>query len=616
MSVDAAIGKRIIEEVTISESNRSESDSDYSQALQVLEGIRTDPSYEWMANYQIPEFASHYLTRQAIDAQFLTTRDYADIYLESTGERFLAAAEAQKELINRTLNQRHLNFPLKYLRTRAIADLNSNAVVRCWWERKSIAVPDGENVVSAQDNEFAGESVPTTMDVTFIDRFNMDIIDPENVFWDSSYAYSLQGKKWVTIRLEETISGMKRNAKLMGYDLDKIKEVEDFRPPAETEGADKTYAEDDSPFPDEPDRLYTLYERHGIFPAVIKSVDRDGYPTRIESGYDEHGDEIEDSIYIETTVTTVSIGGTYITLRFQPQKNRTDSGEAYKPLIRLMAYLDPRKDGGFSDASFIIETQEVMSDHVNVALDRAILATMPTLVTKKYRTSSNDEIVFGPGRNIELDDVNDIKALEIKDTSAGSLGIFGLLQGAGEKVAGLSEETQGMPGQASATATANVNANIRTNTRMGLRGVMAEFSFLTELFWMIGQITAQFGLAATTQKMLGDKYINFDPDGDFYMKPVSSSLEPEHSKANKINNLNTLAGLIINTGHPDAPKVMNTIINSIAELMGDNIRTILGNFDEGQEFQATGINPEQQGVTGATNQSGVPETSAEASTRG
>ena len=89
----------------------------------------------------------------------------------------------------------------------------------------------------------------------------------------------------------ETITGMKRNAKMFGYDLDKIEEVEEFRPPAQTDGADQAEEDQDTPFVDEPDKKYTLYERHGIFPAVIEEVDNDGYPTRIKPGYDEHGDE-------------------------------------------------------------------------------------------------------------------------------------------------------------------------------------------------------------------------------------------------------------------------------------------------------------------------------------
>jgi len=50
--------------------------------------------------------------------------------------------------------------------------------------------------------------------------------------------------------------------------------------------------------------------------------------------------------------------------------------------------------------------------------------------------------------------------------------------------------------------------------------------------------------------------------------------------------------------------------------MGDDMRTRIALFDEKEQFQSTGANAEQQGVTGATNQSGVPETGAEAAIRG
>lgn len=613
--IDSKIGGIIIDqEVSVAESNRGTSDAGYTQALNILRGFRTDPMYEWQANVQIPYFSAHYLTRQAIDAQFLNSRDYADIYLEETGPEALAAAGAQKELVNRTLNARSLQFPMKYMRIRAINDLNRNVVASLWWERTTVEVEGEPEVTTQQDFAFGAEETPTTVPKTIVDRIGFDVLDPNDVFWDDSYAYSLQDKRYVTIRFKRTLSEIKANKKQMGYDEDAIKRLEKYvftRPEGEEEKTEEMESEAT------PDKPVMLYDRHGIFPVIVKSLDATGYPKEIEHGYDENGQEKEGVVYIETTYTIADANGTYIILRFQPQKNRTDDGEAYRPLIRSMAYLDPRRDGGFSDASFIVEVQEAMSDFTNITMDRALLATMPTLLTKKYGTNTNDDYVIGPGMQIPLDDPSkDLTALEIKDTSPGAFNVIGLLKDGGDSVAGISEETTGMPGAASTTATANYSANLRTNTRMGLRDKMFEFTFLTELYWMIGQMTAQYALPETVRKLIGSKFKDFDPDADFYLKPVSASLEPEHSKSNKINNLNMLGQQMINSGHPDGPKVFNTIINAIAELMGDDMKTRLGTFDEGTPFQSTGENAENPGGATATNQSGVEQTGAEQAIRG
>ena len=108
---------------------------EYESYIDLLDSERGEKDYDWMSDIRLPEFISHMLTQSSIDVeQYFKTRDFTEVYIEDEGDEALANAEASKELINRTLNQKHLNHYLKYVRGKNINHLLGYVYAICWWE--------------------------------------------------------------------------------------------------------------------------------------------------------------------------------------------------------------------------------------------------------------------------------------------------------------------------------------------------------------------------------------------------------------------------------------------------------------------------------------------------
>ena len=121
---------------------------------------------------------------------------------------------------------------------------------------------------------------------------------------------------------------------------------------------------------------------------------------------------------------------------------------------------------------------------------------------------------------------------------------------------------------ASTTATAIAGADQGTDMRSNYKALTFENTFLTEMYWMILNMTWAFAHPDTGEKLMGDKVENFHPDKEYFYKPLSQSIEPEHSKVNKIKLWTQILGYTTSIPHPDAVKQVNFILTNIYKLNG------------------------------------------------
>ena len=138
--IQAALSNVIIDqEYQTAKSNKNIEDTEFETYVDLFDSERPEKDYDWMSDISLPEFPAHMLTQSALDvSQYFVSRDFIGAYLEDESEQAKANADAAKECINRTLNQKHLHHYQKYTRGRLINQLLGKTYARCWWEQKTI----------------------------------------------------------------------------------------------------------------------------------------------------------------------------------------------------------------------------------------------------------------------------------------------------------------------------------------------------------------------------------------------------------------------------------------------------------------------------------------------
>lgn len=622
---DALSNVIIDQEYQTAKSNKSIEDTEFETYVDLFDSERPEKDYDWMSDISLPEFPAHMLTQSALDvSQYFATRDFIGAYLEESGEQAKANADAAKECINRTLNQKHLHHYQKYVRAKTINHLQGSVYLECWWEQdiKRMVVGQEEEIVDvAIPNENEVE-IKTRMrdvegDVIVTDRFNYDVIDPRNVFTDNSYVYSIQDKPFIFIRRERTLSQLEAEAERHGYfNLDKLKEGE---APAETETSRETTnsVDEQQKNPIKGDEPFDLLKRYGKAWCKILEKDEYGDPVRVEPGIDKEGSPLEGAELHEVIITYAVSDASRWLIGFNLQPYTDTEGKPYRPLIRGLCYIHPTKDNGIGDGKSTKELQVAIDDTFNMGNDRVRLATIPMFKRKKYTTADADSFIFEPGGTVDVENADDFQEIPITSDIGGAMTQLGMLTGSMDKVMSIFPTTMGQgPAMASTSATAVAGAESRTDMRTNYKAMTFEHTVLTEQYWMIQQMTYQFAKPETGEKLMGEKLYDFDPSKDYYYKPVSASIESEQSKDVKIQRLIQLMGYTSNVQHPDTVKVLNRLLGRIYELMGDEVSeygdALLDEgtpIDQGQPVQTEG------GGVPATNQTGLPQTPAEQSVR-
>lgn len=580
------------DELSIAKSNQEIDDLEFEGYVDLLDSIRSEKEYDWMSDVRIPEFASRMLTQSSIDVdQYFQTRDFVEVYIEDEGDEAIANANASKELINRTLNRKDLYHYPKYVRARNLCNLSGKVYAMCQWEQETRVergTVDTETQFEELDVDVFGKpitdldiqvpgmnvrEVPIEGDITnFIrDGFSYEILDPRNVFTDNKYVYSLQDKDWVFVRSEETLEDLKRDERQNGYiNLDNL---ENIKSDGETETSVETYNKDEGHLkPDRPvNRYFDIFTRFGKYWCKVTDKDDNGEPTKVEPGINKSGKIMKDAEFLEVIISFAVKDSNRELIRFQLQPYMDANGKRYRPIIRGLCYIHPTDDGGIGDGKYAKELQIAIDDTINISNDRVMLATLMTLVAKKYASEDNSTLRLEPGNIIEVEDPQtDIRELGISDNIGGAMTQYNVLSNAMDKAMAVFPTTMGdLPGFSSTTATAIAGAEQRTNTRSNYKSLTFENTFLADFYWMIQQMTAQFAQPETGEKLMGDKVFDFDPSRDYYYKPVSQSIESEQSKGLKVNKWKEMLGMIIQIQHPDTVRLVNHILTKMFTYMGD-----------------------------------------------
>ena len=578
-------------EYRIGKTNQLAAISEFESYVDLFDAERVEKEYDWMSDIFLPEFSTHMLTQSAIDvSQYFQTRDFVDVYYEDTDPEGKASAEATKELLNRTLNRRKLYHYMKYVRAKTINHLVGHVDLHCWWEQET----ETEYDVNAFGDIVGEARVPVN------DYFNYEVLDPRNVFTDSNYVYSMQDRDWVIIRSERTLSQLKNSANTEGYfNLDALEKDFEVKSDEKTETMQETIESDDGYKLLPVNRLggkYDILKRYGKF-LVVDNKKGEALP-----GIDKEGKPLPKAYRAEIVMSFAIHKGKATLIQFHHTPYIDANGFPYRPLIRGLCYIHPTRDAGIGDGKYSRELQIAINDTFNVSNDRTMLATMPTLKGKRYATEDSDTIRFEPNHMMELNDPSDVEEFKIKDDITGALQQLGILFSKMDQATAIFPTTMGsIPDEASTTATAVAGAEGRTNQRTNLKSMTFEYTALCELYWMIQQMTWTFAMPQTGVELMGEKVYAFNPSLDYTYKPVSASIESEHSKGIKIKNWITILSYVINLQHPETVKLVNHIITKISELMGD----------EYADFAHSLLNPQIPVQTGNETPAGAPGTATQ-----
>ena len=613
---------QIVDEWTTAGANRQIDDEDFESYVDLLDSVRQEKEYDWNSDIRIPEFVSHVLTQSADDVgQYFQTRDFTEVYVNDKSDEAKKAADSCEELVNRTLNQRKLyHFP-KFIRARTINNLVGKVYAKCRWLKtyqtvgveETILVPTGQDVNGLELVD--PRQVPAVQQETrmrqeqrvVVDRFDYQIYDQRNVRTSNVYTYSIQEKPWVIFNDEMTLSELKAMADGAGYfNLDKL---ENMAPPDVTEKKESTTENPDNSPDTAIEKDYDILERYGKFWTVAdRGPGGDLIYGSEKIGLDVSGKPLENAEMLDVIITIARSGGQQVLIGFRLTPFVSATGDPYIPAIRGICYFHPTEDGGMGDGKHVRELQIAIDDTFNLSQDRTMLATMPVFKSRKQSIEDNDEVYIKPGHNIPLNDPNDMVELVIKDNITAALQQMSVLESKMRQVDSVQPPSMGQtPADASTTATAVATASQGQSKRNQYKSLAFEYTFLTELYWMINQMTYVFAEEETLFKLMGDKVYDFDPSLDYYYTPLSQSIETDQSKIVKRTALTTILGFAIQLQHPDAVKIVNYLFGELVKLMGDEYENFMANaLDENVPITPQGVSAQPAaGYGGPVNQTGI-----------
>jgi hypothetical protein len=632
--------------------SQSENNLEFASLIDMLELKRTDKDYSWMSDIEPPILASFMNTDASMWAnQYFQTRDFVEVKLDGTGPEHVEKCRASKKVLNSSLNRRKLYYYHKYIRARLINALRGNVYAVCWWEKSVDTVQVGVKQTPEMLNvdiegnplrenwQELGQSPAIRMLEEPVegkrinyDHFNFDIVDPRNVRTDNSYCYSVQDKPWIIIRRETTYEKLSKLGKRNGYfNLDVVKSL--VKNQVKTNTAKETYENniEDGDGSNPVSKKFDVLLRFGEMWSIVKKRDENGYPIQIELGYDDLGEPLKNAELIETISETVyTSGGQKILIRYQPCPFIDSKGNIYRPILRGWCYIHPTKDTGLSSGKNIKEIQKGIADNFNMGQDRVKLATLPTLKAGPSITDEDmDEIYFEPQHVIPIrGDVRDLEEFKISDNIDGVAITNNMLSGWAQQTEAIYPTTMGdMPGKASTTATAVAGGESRSNLRGNYKSLTFEYTFLVDLYSIDINMTWQFAEPETLDAMCGEDAQYFDPAQDYTYSPVSSNIEQEYNKKQKILNYDQTMSRIIPMIQPlpELVPIIAHIIKRQLELQGDEYQDVgemIGNLSkakvrnkEGESAGGGMVNQPNTPEIASSNQSGNPMSMQEEQTR-
>jgi len=624
-----ALANLIIDgEYVVGQSNNNIPDADYLDYLDMFDCERTEKNYDWMSDIYMPEFLSQMLTQSAIEAGlYFKTHDFVEVYVGSDDERSARAAKISKDLINKTLNRRELYFYQKYMRAVNMKNICGVTYFRCWWEQETVTektgtqmvperigtTPEGEPIEKMNEQDVHEEFV-------LKDHFNFDVVDPRDVFTDTSYTYSLQEKKWVILRFNATVDELEANADTMEYfDLDKLKEVK--TPPKDGAKGDKTThhgLDNKTESSSTPLKNWTILQRLGKHWVMVKERDADGNAIEVEVGIGEDGKKKKGAELHEMVITFAVSNYDRVMIGFNPARSIDSKGNPYRPITRALCYIHPAKDDGMGDGKCLKELQVGINDTLNMENDRTKLHTIPIMQGNQYDITDNESLEWKPGAFWQTESGNVLQEVQIGGDVNGALNQIVMYKNAMQQASGISAETQSKLAAPTTTATATANQMQRSDTRSNYRTLTMENTGLSDLYWFITQMAAKHMKKQTAAEMIGEENIVFfNPYLDFTYKPLSASLNDDASRQAKVQNWISILGYIAND--PERRDAVDYILGEVASLMGKEYEGFRNKFFADtqapppmESMGGGGQQPQGGGGMSPTNQSGVEQTMQEA----
>ena len=617
-SIEAKVTGQIVEEFQTAKRNQKNSFDDFEKVIDILECERTEKDYEWLSDISIPEYASIYNTEASQWAnQYFPSRDFVDVYLDGETELSKKKAFAAKSFINSMLNVRKMYHYQKYMKARSINSTYGCVYAVCSWKQRirQKEVFEPQKVLAGYEEDgrpvYATKIVPRIEEIVEEDRFHYEVPDPRNVFTDSSYVYSVQEKEWVIIRAEMSYEQLVASSADNGYiNLDELKKIsvgEDTQSNKLARGQERE--KDKSQL-----KRFDILERFGLIWAIVEERDEDGYPVKMKPAYNDRGEIDESAELVESIVTVAIYGNTSTLIRFQPTPFRTSKNVPFRPIIRGLNYIHATKDVGMSDGKYARELQVAINDTLNLSNDRVKLATMPTLKVRRHAMEDNDSIYFEPEHMMMVDNPDDITEFRISDNIQGALMQAQMLIGKMQQVSSVYPTTMGdLPRMATTTATAVQGASNQNSLRSNYKALTFEYTFLVEFYWVMLQMGYQFMHPKTAIAIMGENAQFFDPEADYHYQPVSSNIEVEYNKAQKVRNIDQIIGRLSGLVKimPGTIFVIMKLLEMQFELLGQEQQTVVPllrkiiemgiNKDEPQGEQIADQEPIQ-----TSNQYGVP----------
>jgi len=620
-------------EVEAGKSNRDHETGIFENVVDMFEGKRPVKDYEWYSNLSLKEATSILLTdtSSAVN-QYFQSRDFVEVKLEGDDSEDIPKSRAAKRCINKTLNNRRLHHYLKFTKSKNVNNMASHVYALCQWEQDVEIHQTGVDIEWQEGNVDesgypAWQKVPKPIYNEFIktDQFNYDVYDPRNVFVSEEYTYTIQDKKWITFRSEQSYEDLKALESQNGYiNLDIIKEL---TKPSDTKTESESYHKGNIKNKNKksPIKKMDLYLRFGKVWAVVEAKTADGLISNIKPGVNSDGTVLDDAVLVEAIVGTVVLGSTKILVRFDPTPYIDSKGRPYRPIVRGICYPHPTKDTGLGEGDLLLDMNAGLDDAFNLMFDKAKLATIPVTVSEKFAAEDNDSIYFEPGHNIAIEGgKNSIDMMDVKAELDGMLAMHSMMKNSTDQVVSTFPNTMGdMSGQkASQTATAFSGTEARASLRQNYKSLTFEYTFLTEFYWIILQMVWRFAKPKTAAKLMGEDVYSFDPDADYTYTPVSASIETENSKFRKVQLYQQLMATAMGFPNKNTPMVMNILWEMILDTLGPDVNRLKKvGFDESKEsqllaMQGSGGPGSQPSLDGGTsNQSGNPMSEGEIGAR-
>jgi hypothetical protein len=552
-----------------------------------------DKKNDYEPDIYLPEFTSRVLTYIGnFVAQYFGSRDYVETAGNYDDPRDIAEAKASKKLLNTILSDKDAHYFHKICRLLMFIEPNGFGVIKGGYNQRieqdivgyqprteyetnetgDILASDGTVYTDPYTQEPSAMTIqePIFQPRIVKDKPIFDVYPLDRVYFDQSYAYSLQDKDYVYFETDYTLDQLYRDQDKFGYfNLERLRAKERL---CEMDEAKKDYSvKGTAKVPDKKvSPSYTILERWGTWPVIVNERDDRARPVDYQPGIDASGNidpraENIECILAWAVSSDERIGVEQIRFQVSPHSKR--------PMVRFLCYVDAVRDCGFGDGETAKELQIAMNDTFNLSAYRTQMATKLSFKGRRWSHGLDENINLRPDKAILLENIDDLQEFKIMDDIQGGVVQLNTLGDRLNDVMATGPNARGIGGERKETATVGAIMDRRASIRIGLKSTTLEFVGFTEFYDMLLTLCNDFMLPQTLMNIIGSDLAQFyNPNRDDKFIPVSEALETEESKSFKIKMWDQILGRVVAIPNPKTPMVVNYILGQVLELMGGDFK--------------------------------------------